>query len=98
MAPAVQRDRRHLRRHLAGVVALLNQLRESGVEADFVSDDGAKDPSFGKAPGDEAAGAVVTCPCGDPAQIEGAEDFVEGYKWLLERLYTAGNRLPSGSR
>jgi branched-chain amino acid transport system substrate-binding protein len=59
---------------------LLNQLREAGIEADYISDDGAKDPSFGKVPGDEAAGAVVTCPCGDPAQIEGAEEFVEGMR------------------
>ena len=59
---------------------LLNQLREAGIEADFVSDDGAKDPSFGKVPGEEAAGAVVTCPCADPAKVEGAEDFVEGMR------------------
>jgi branched-chain amino acid transport system substrate-binding protein len=57
---------------------LLGQLREAGVEADYVSDDGAKDPSFGQVPGPEAAGAVVTCPCGDPAKIPGAEEFVQG--------------------
>jgi branched-chain amino acid transport system substrate-binding protein len=57
---------------------LLNQLREAGVEAAYVSDDGAKDPSFGEVPGDLAEGSVVTCPCADPAKVEGAEDFVQG--------------------
>ena len=59
---------------------LLNQLREAGVEAQYVSDDGATDPSFGQVPGELAEGAIVTCPCGDPTKIEGAEDFVEGMR------------------
>ena len=59
---------------------LLSQMREQAVEAAFVSDDGAKDPSFGSAPGEEAEGAVVTCPCADPAKVEGAEEFVEGMR------------------
>jgi branched-chain amino acid transport system substrate-binding protein len=58
---------------------LLKQLREAGVQATFVSDDGSKDPTFGDLAGAEnAEGALVTCPCADPLKIEAAGDFVEG--------------------
>ena len=58
---------------------LLKQLREAGVEATFLSDDGAKDPTFGGLAGDaNAEGALVTCPCVDPLKIDAAADFVEG--------------------
>ena len=57
---------------------LVRQLREAGVEAPFISDDGVKDPSFGELAGEEAAaGTQVTCPCADPAQIPRAARFVE---------------------
>lgn len=56
---------------------LLKQLQEAGVDVPFVSDDGTKDPSFGELVGEGAEGAVVTCPCADPLQIDGAADFVE---------------------
>ena len=59
---------------------LLRQLREAGIEAQFFSDDGAKDPSFGETLGELAEGALVTCPCVDPNQIDGAADFVEGMR------------------
>lgn len=59
---------------------LLRQLGESGLDVPYVSDDGAKDPSFGEGAGKQAAGAVVTCPCADPAKVEGASEFVEGMK------------------
>ena len=59
---------------------LLRQLRESGIEAQFFSDDGAKDPSFGETLGELAEGALVTCPCVDPNQIDGAASFVEGMR------------------
>ncbi|MGH2750735.1 MAG: branched-chain amino acid ABC transporter substrate-binding protein [Actinomycetota bacterium] len=57
---------------------LLQQLTEAGVEAQFLSDDGAKDPSFGELAGESAQGAQVTCPCTDPTKQENASDFVEG--------------------
>ena len=57
---------------------LLEQLRESGVEAQYFSDDGAKDPSFGETSGEFAEGALVTCPCVDPFQLDAAAEFVEG--------------------
>ncbi|HEX2182663.1 MAG TPA: branched-chain amino acid ABC transporter substrate-binding protein, partial [Rubrobacteraceae bacterium] len=58
---------------------LLKQLREAGVDATFVSDDGSKDPTFGGLAGPaNAEGAFVTCPCADPLKIDAAADFVEG--------------------
>lgn len=59
---------------------LLRQLSEAGIQVPFISDDGAKDPSFGEGAGDAATGAIVTCPCADPNKVEGASEFVEGMK------------------
>ena len=59
---------------------LLKQLQEAGLDVPFVSDDGAKDPSFGELVGDGAQGAIVTCPCADPNKIDGATEFVEGMR------------------
>ena len=63
----------------------LKQLREAGVQAAFVSDDGAKDASFGDLAGPAAEGAQVTCPCADPLQIAAARDFVEGIQATYDR-------------
>ncbi len=58
---------------------LLKQLREGGVDAQFLSDDGSKDPTFGELAGAaNAEGAQVTCPCADPLKIDAAAEFVEG--------------------
>ena len=60
---------------------LLKQLREDGVDATFLSDDGTKAPDFGSLAGAEnAEGALVTCPCVDPLKIDAAADFVEGMR------------------
>jgi branched-chain amino acid transport system substrate-binding protein len=64
---------------------LLKQLREAGVQATFVSDDGAKDASFGDLAGPASEGALVTCPCADPLQISAAKDFVEGIQGRYDR-------------
>lgn len=64
---------------------LLKQLREAGVKATFISDDGAKDSTFGDLAGLASEGAQVTCPCGDPLQIAAAEDFVEGIQARYDR-------------
>ncbi|HEX2051237.1 MAG TPA: branched-chain amino acid ABC transporter substrate-binding protein [Actinomycetota bacterium] len=65
---------------------LLKQLRDAGVDAPFVSDDGAKDPAFGELAGGAAdTGAFVTCPCADPLKLEGASDFVDGIKQEYNR-------------
>lgn len=40
------------------------QLKDSGVEATFVSADGTNDPEFVKQAGSKAEGALLSCPCG----------------------------------
>ena len=57
---------------------LAKQLKEGGVDAQFVSDDGTKDNQFGELAGGAAEGAQVTCPCADPAEVEGGAEFVSG--------------------
>jgi branched-chain amino acid transport system substrate-binding protein len=57
---------------------LARQLQEAGVETQFLSDDGSKDPTFGELAGPAAKGAQMTCPCADPAQIEGGQQFIDG--------------------
>ena len=48
------------------------------MDAQFVSDDGSKDNQFGELAGNAAEGAQVTCPCADPAEVEGGAEFVSG--------------------
>ena len=55
---------------------LAKQLADAGVEATFMTDDGAKDPTFGDTAKDAAAGALASCPCADPLKVEGAEEYV----------------------
>jgi branched-chain amino acid transport system substrate-binding protein len=57
---------------------LLQQMVDAGLDVQFLSDDGSKDPSFGELAGKAATGAQVTCPCTDPLKQEGASEFVEG--------------------
>jgi branched-chain amino acid transport system substrate-binding protein len=57
---------------------LAKQLDEAGVDALFLSDDGTKDNAFGELAGSAADGAQVTCPCADPAEVEGGQEFVDG--------------------
>ena len=57
---------------------LAKQLADAGVEATFLSDDGTKDNQFGELAGNAAEGAQVTCPCADPAEVEGGAEFVSG--------------------
>ncbi|MGH2826877.1 MAG: branched-chain amino acid ABC transporter substrate-binding protein, partial [Actinomycetota bacterium] len=59
---------------------LLAQLTQGGVDAQFLSDDGSKDPSFGELAGNAAQGAQVTCPCTDPTKQEAAAEFVDGMR------------------
>ncbi|MET0997658.1 MAG: branched-chain amino acid ABC transporter substrate-binding protein [Marmoricola sp.] len=55
----------------------LKQLRSGGVTATFVGGDGLYGADFPKAAGEQADGAIVTCPCLPADQAEGtfAEDF-----------------------
>lgn len=57
---------------------LAKQLKEAGVDATFMTDDGSKDPTFGDLAGPAADGALASCPCVDPLKIDAASAFVEG--------------------
>jgi branched-chain amino acid transport system substrate-binding protein len=59
---------------------LAKQLQEAGVEATFMTDDGAKDPTFGDLAGPAAAGSLASCPCVDPLKLDTAADFVAGMR------------------
>jgi branched-chain amino acid transport system substrate-binding protein len=61
---------------------LTKQMRDAGVKATFVSDDGVNDEGYIKTAGDAAAeGAVVTCPCAPPEKATGsfAADYQKAY-------------------
>jgi branched-chain amino acid transport system substrate-binding protein len=53
---------------------LVQQLKDGGVTATFVSADGTKDPQFVKQAGDASKGAVLSCPCG-PATGTFADEY-----------------------
>ena len=57
---------------------LAKQLNEAGFDGIFMTDDGAKDPSFGGLAGKGAEGALASCPCVDPLKVEAATGFVKG--------------------
>jgi branched-chain amino acid transport system substrate-binding protein len=57
---------------------LAKQLHEAGVTATFMTDDGAKDATFGDLAGPAADGSLASCPCVDPLKIDAAADFVSG--------------------
>jgi branched-chain amino acid transport system substrate-binding protein len=60
---------------------LLKQLRDAGVQATFVTDDGAKDDQFIMVAGQSAAeGTYITCPCAPLTGVENDEQFRNAYK------------------
>ncbi|PRZ40581.1 amino acid/amide ABC transporter substrate-binding protein (HAAT family) [Antricoccus suffuscus] len=54
----------------------VQQLRQGGVKAKFMSADGVKDPEFVKGAGSAAKGAILSCPCG-PADDTFAKSYGE---------------------
>ncbi len=54
----------------------VQQLRQGGVKATFMSADGVKDPEFVKGAGSAAKGAILSCPCG-PASDAFAKSYGE---------------------
>jgi branched-chain amino acid transport system substrate-binding protein len=59
--------------YYAEAAPFVAQLRDGGVTATFVSDDGSNDPQFVKQAGSAAKGALLSCPCGPaPADFETA--------------------------
>lgn len=59
---------------------LAKQLKDGGVTAKFVSDDGSLDPGFVTAAGAAAAGVVVTAPTAPVADIKGGPAYAAAYK------------------
>lgn len=56
----------------------VQQIRDGGVEATFVSADGSKDPEFVKQAGESSRGALLSCPCG-PATAEFADEYSQKF-------------------
>jgi branched-chain amino acid transport system substrate-binding protein len=60
---------------------LLKQMRDNGLNATFVSDDGALDANLIKGAGKAAAeGAYLTCPCAPTATVQNGAKFIADYK------------------
>lgn len=60
--------------YYAEAAPFVQQLRDAGVTATFVSGDGVNDPQFVEQAGSAAKGAILTCPCG-PAPEEFAKNY-----------------------
>ena len=59
---------------------LAKQLKDAGVTAQFISDDGALDKGFAEAAGAAAAGAIVTAPTAPVTDIPGGPEYAAAYK------------------
>lgn len=59
---------------------LAKQLKDGGVSATFISDDGTLDPGFVSAAGAAAAGSIVTAPTAPVTDIKGGPAYAAAYK------------------
>ena len=62
---------------------LKKQLADAGVDAQFISDDGALDVGFIDAAGDAAEGAILSCPCffaSEAAEDQAISEFATTYE------------------
>lgn len=59
---------------------LAKQLKDGGVTAQFISDDGALDKGFAEAAGAAAVGAIVTAPTAPVSDIAGGPEYAAAYK------------------
>jgi branched-chain amino acid transport system substrate-binding protein len=60
---------------------ILKQMRDNGLNATFVSDDGSLDANLIKTAGTAAAeGAFLTCPCAPTATVQNGAKFITDYK------------------
>ncbi|TFV55395.1 branched-chain amino acid ABC transporter substrate-binding protein [Mycobacterium sp. PS03-16] len=64
--------------YYAEAAPFVQQLKNGGVEATFVSADGTKDPEFVKQAGESAKDALLSCPCG-PATGGFAEEYTQKF-------------------
>jgi branched-chain amino acid transport system substrate-binding protein len=64
--------------YYAEAAPLVQQLKDGGVTATFVSGDGAKDPEFVKQAGSSSKDSLLSCPCG-PASKEFADEYTKKF-------------------
>lgn len=64
--------------YYAEAAPFVQQLKDGGVTAAFVSADGAKDPEFVKQAGAASKDAILSCPCG-PATGSFADDYTKKF-------------------
>jgi branched-chain amino acid transport system substrate-binding protein len=64
--------------YYAEAAPFVQQLRDAGVKANFVSADGTKDPEFVKQAGEASKDAILSCPCG-PATGDFAKQYTEKF-------------------
>lgn len=60
--------------YYAEAAPFVQQLRDAGINATFVSGDGSKDPEFVKQAGASSKDALLSCPCG-PASKEFTDEY-----------------------
>jgi branched-chain amino acid transport system substrate-binding protein len=64
--------------YYAEAAPLVQQLRDGGVTATFVSGDGTKDPEFVKQAGSSSKDAILSCPC-SPAPPAFADEYTKKF-------------------
>jgi branched-chain amino acid transport system substrate-binding protein len=64
--------------YYAEAAPFVQQLRDAGVTANFVSADGTKDPEFVKQAGESSKDAILSCPCG-PATGDFAKQYTDKF-------------------
>ena len=64
--------------YYAEAAPFVQQLRDGGMTATFVSGDGTKDPEFVKQAGASSKDALLSCPCG-PATKEFADEYTKKF-------------------
>ncbi len=67
----------------------VQQLKDGGVTATFVSADGTKDPEFVKQAGESSKGALLSCPCG-PATGAFADEYTKKFNQAPGTYSTEG--------
>ena len=69
----------------------VQQLKDGGFTATFVSADGTKDPEFVKQAGEASKGAILSCPCG-PATGAFADEYTKKFNTAPGTYSTEGYR------
>jgi branched-chain amino acid transport system substrate-binding protein len=68
---------------------LVQQLKDGGVTAQFISADGTKDPEFVKQAGEASKDAILSCPCG-PATGAFADEYTKKFNTAPGTYSTEG--------